>query len=378
MIFHPIFTPPVLIVVFGGLAAFALWQAARNMRRPGGWHWFVRLALVGLLFGMSLRPGLPETEHPPVAAAQTDVYFVLDTTSSMAAEDYGDDQPRLTGAKADIEAIADRLAGSRFSLITFDADTVQRLPLTTDASALASGVASTTQEISVYSRGSSIGQPAAFLEKQLASDQDAAPDRTRIVYYLGDGEQTVSTAPESFAPLADLVDGGAVLGYGTEEGGPMRTFSGYRDDFFGDDQSGDSGSDDSGSDGSGTDDSGTADPDAADPGAADDYIQYYGPNGQETAISMIDEKALNTIAGQLGVEYVHSEPGSDVVLQATRGIDVGAATSAPSGPPSAPEFYWLLAIPFGLLLLAELVPLLLALRSLRRPATSQAQTEVPR
>lgn len=373
MIFHPIFTPPVLIVVFGGLAAFALWQAARNMRRPGGWHWFVRLALVGLLFGMSLRPGLPETEHPPVAAAQTDVYFVLDTTSSMAAEDYGDDQPRLTGAKADIEAIADRLAGSRFSLITFDADTVQRLPLTTDASALASGVASTTQEISVYSRGSSIGQPAAFLEKQLASDQDAAPDRTRIVYYLGDGEQTVSTAPESFAPLADLVDGGAVLGYGTEEGGPMRTFSGYRDDFFGDDQSGDSGSDDPGSDGSGTDDSGTADP-----GAADDYIQYYGPNGQETAISMIDEKALSTIAGQLGVEYVHSEPGSDIVLQATRGIDVGAATSAPSGPPSAPEFYWLLAIPFGLLLLAELVPLLLALRSLRRPATSQAQTEVPR
>ncbi len=80
----------------------------------------------------------------------------------------------------------------------------------------------------------------------------------------------------------------------------MRTFSGYRDDFFGDDQSSDSGSDDSGSDGSGTDDSGTADPDAADPGAADDYIQYYGPNGQETAISMIDEKALGTIAGQLG------------------------------------------------------------------------------
>lgn len=370
MIFHPIFTPPVLIVVFGGLAAFALWQAARNIRRPGGWHWFVRLALVGLLFGMSMRPGLPETEHPPVAAAQTDVYFVLDTTSSMAAEDYGDDQPRLTGAKADIEAIADRLAGSRFSLITFDADTVQRLPLTTDASALASGVASTTQEISVYSRGSSIGQPAAFLEKQLASDQDAAPDRTRIVYYLGDGEQTVSTAPESFAPLADLVDGGAVLGYGTEEGGPMRTFSGYRDDFFGDDQS-----DDQGSDGSSTDD-----PDAGDPGAADDYIQYYGPNGQETAISMIDEKALNTIAGQLGVEYVHSEPGSDVVLQATRGIDVGAATSAPSGAPSAPEFYWLLAIPFGLLLLTELVPLLLALRTLRRPIapSSPAQTEVSR
>ncbi|WP_445996136.1 VWA domain-containing protein [Okibacterium fritillariae] len=374
MIVHPIFTPPVLIVVFGGLAAFALWQAARNIRRPGGWHWFVRLALVGLLFGMSLRPGLPETEHPPVAAAQTDVYFVLDTTSSMAAEDYGDGQPRLTGAKADIEAIADRLAGSRFSLITFDADTVQRLPLTTDASALASGVASTTQEISVYSRGSSIGAPAAFLEKQLAADKDAAPDRTRIVYYLGDGEQTVSTAPESFAPLADLVDGGAVLGYGTDEGGPMRTFSGYRDEFFGDDQSDDSGSDDSGSDGAGSDGSSTDDP-----GTADDYIQYYGPNGQETAISKIDEKALGTIAGQLGVEYVHSEPGSDVVLQATRGIDVGAATSAPSGPPSAPEFYWLLAIPFGLLLLTELVPLLLALRALRRPTSSSpAPTEVSR
>ena len=41
---------------------------------------------------------------------------------------------------------------------------------------------------------------------------------------MTDGENTVDSAQESFAPSSrPLVDGGIVLGYGTEEGGRMPT-----------------------------------------------------------------------------------------------------------------------------------------------------------
>src|SRR5690606_39283043 len=54
----------------------------------------------------------------------------------------------------------------------------------------------------------------------------SSPDRSRMVFYLGDGEQTSSGEPESFKGGAKYVDGGAVLGYGTAEGGPMKKTTG--------------------------------------------------------------------------------------------------------------------------------------------------------
>ena len=42
-----------------------------------------------------------------------------------------------------------------------------------------------------------------------------------MVFYLGDGEQTATKAPGSFAALKPLVTNGAVYGYGTAKGAPM-------------------------------------------------------------------------------------------------------------------------------------------------------------
>jgi Ca-activated chloride channel family protein len=331
MTFSPLLPVGMLVVMLGALAVFAIVQFARAPRRSGSWHWLVRLGMVILLFGLALRPGLPTNLQPPTASGDVDVYFVVDTTSSMAAEDFGaGGEPRLVGVRADIADIAEKLVGARFSLITFDADTVQRLPLTTDTSALVSGVNALNQEVTIYSSGSSISAPAGYLADRLASDAEQYPDRTRVLYYLGDGEQTVADAPDSFEPVGTFVDEGAVLGYGTEAGGRMRQFNGFEDS------------------------------DAERP-----YITWFSDAGMQDAVSRIDEAALGAIATELGVDYLHRD-ASEPVDEAVAGITVGNIRSEEEPVVDTPEFYWIFAIGFGALALTEIGALAIALRDLRR------------
>ncbi|GAB3617863.1 VWA domain-containing protein [Okibacterium endophyticum] len=330
MIFTPVLPIWMLVLLCCALVAFAFVQFVRRRRDGGSWHWLVRAAMVIVIFGMALRPGLPTNLRPPAASGDVDVYFVVDTTSSMAAEDFGpEDAPRLAGVRDDLMAMTAELSGARYTLITFDAVTVQRLPLTTDSSAITSGVKALNQEITAYSAGSSISQPVEFLHGVLEQDALAHPERQRVVFYLGDGEQTVAEPPGSFAELAEFIDQGAVLGYGTAEGGPMKRFSGYTDD-----------------------------------GVGEEYITAFGEGGSEPAISTLDEPALQTIAAELGVDYVHRGAG-DSVEPVVDGITVSNISSDTGASVQAPEFYWLLAIVFGLLALTELPLVITALRELR-------------
>jgi Ca-activated chloride channel family protein len=315
MIIDPVI-PMWLIGVLGvGLAGFAIVQLVLPGRGRSRWLWASRLVMVLLLVGIAVRPGVPAPSLPPAASGDVDLYFVVDTTSSMAAEDWDDGAPRLDGVRDDILSISEALIGSRVSLVTFDAVTVHRVPLTTDVSALAQATRALQQEITSYSAGSSIDEPVEYLTEVLESDAEENPERSRVLFYLGDGEQTNGEQPGSFAGLAPLIDGGAVLGYGTEAGGPMRTYTGYDD------------------------------------GTEPSYIQDYS-TGQD-AISRVDERALSTVADELGVEYVHRDAETSVA-PATEGIEVGDVESGGEVPAETGELYWLLAIPLTVLALLEL------------------------
>lgn len=340
---NPVLPGWLLLLLAVGLGGFAVWRlvAVRRDRRSA-LRWLARLGMVVLLLAIALRPTIPTDGQGPKASGGLEVYFVVDTTSSMAAEDWGDGEPRLDGVRADIAAIVDRLEGAQFSLVTFDAVAVQRVPLTTDSSAMESAASVLRQEVTTYSRGSSIDEAVPELAGLLAEADELNPDQRRVLFYLGDGEQTADTAPGSFAELAPFLAGGAVLGYGTAEGGRMQEYFGEAPTQFGD----------------------TATSPPADPGvpAEPTYITDYTTG--EQALSRLDAAALQVVAGELGVQYVHREEGASVA-PALDGIDVGQLTVQEGEPDSVVELYWVFVIPFGALVLLELFGLGAALAELR-------------
>ncbi|MEO6997316.1 MAG: vWA domain-containing protein [Terracoccus sp.] len=300
----PVIAWPVLVVLaLAGLVA--IWWNPSSRLVAGesrATHWRLTAAVV-LLAVAALRPGLPGDEVD-TTAANLNVYFVVDMTSSIIAEDWGDEQPRVTGVRSDIDAIAAALPGARYSLVTFDQSTRVRLPLTTDTTALASVTETLLPEPTEYSRGSSVTEANDRLRTLLEQAGQRTPERGRVVYYLGDGEQTAQGQPPPFTIPAGLVNGGAVLGYGTSEGGRMKATRARFD-------------------------------------ASGDYIQ--DPATGEDARSMISESTLRTMAGQLGVGYLHREAGADIGA-AVAGIDLARYGSSAEIEArkvrSRQELYW--------------------------------------
>ena len=49
--------------------------------------------------------------------------------------------------------------------------------------------------MTAYSKGSSVTAAGKLLTERLRAARDSHPERPRLVYYLGDGEQTSAAAP---------------------------------------------------------------------------------------------------------------------------------------------------------------------------------------
>lgn len=309
-----------------------------------------RSALVLLLLGAALRPGLPGGTAQ-AATADLNVFFVVDTTTSMVAEDYGDAGPRLGGVRQDIAAIAEGLPGARFSVITFDTTAHVRMPLTTDSLALETITSVLEPQVTAYAKGSSITAAREVLAERLAAARESHPERPRLVYYFGDGEHTSAKEPEALEFEDGLVAGGAVLGYGTAGGGRMRENTG-REATGREEARGTAGGEDA-------------------PYVQDTTGGADGGALAGDALSRIDEARLRQIAGQLGVPYVHRSSGDPVapmmqdsrpaVLESDGPLESSASDGSLAG---RTELYWILAAGAFVLGLGEAVGIIRQLREL--------------
>ena len=345
MIFQPVLPPLLLVLLFLPLTALVVWVLIRAPRPSTGSGtpgraaaatgavashrtlWALRLLLVLACFFVVLRPGIPGGATQTLAT-DTDIVLVVDTTASIVAEDWDGDQPRLDGVREDVRAIIQEYPGARFALLTFDAAAELRMPLTTDTTALVGSLDVLRPEVTSQSRGSSIGIAAPLLTDTLKSAAESSPDRSRMVFYFGDGEQTVDSPPESFSASAKYTDAGAVFGYGTAEGGPMRINSGGL------------------------------------PGENAGYIEYEGAD----ALSTIDEANLKALAEQLGVEYQHRTADAAPMLPDAPSTTTSFAESGSTE--NVTELYWIAALVILALLgveLARATMLIARLRQLRAP-----------
>jgi Ca-activated chloride channel family protein len=263
-----------------------------------------RFGIVGLLVVILLQPGFG-TRAAPSQVADIEVLVVVDRTRSMAALDYKGG-PRIYGAQRDLSDLADALPGARFALLTYGTDVELELPFTSDATTFGTAVDTLRLEGPFDGSGSLADRPLDSMQAILERADEQHPDRRRMVVLVGDGENTADGDQRSYEDLEDLVDGGIVLGYGTDEGAKM--------------------------------------PEADDLSTEDGFI--YDQDTGEDAISRIDEKNLETIADELAIDYAHrTEPGGMEAIaddfEATYAFDEG------EGAPAEHDLTWV----FGLLLL---------------------------
>ena len=228
MSWNPLVSAPILITVallLAVLVAVGYLRAPSHPQRRRVIH-AIRRGVLSLLMIICLAgPAVPAEVQETVA--NVEIYLVVDRTGSMVAEDYDGSAPRLNGVKADLETLLETTAGSRYAVITWDSSARLELPVTTDASAVASFVEVLHQEITDFSTGSSMNRPLSVLRSQLESAAESRPQNLRYVLVFTDGESTDSSDQEVSAEwemLGSLIDGGAVFGYGTEAGGKMLSY----------------------------------------------------------------------------------------------------------------------------------------------------------
>jgi len=180
-----------------------------------------RLGIVLLFVVVLLRPGFGRADVP-TQVADIDVVVVIDRTRSMAALDHHGHEPRITGAKADLAALAGALPGARFAMLAFGTDARVVLPLTADTAAFEAAVETLYLERPKDGVGSRADRPVPELSAMLERAAEKSPERRRLVVYVGDGEDTTSGGEDqSYADVDELIAGGAVLGYGSTAGAPM-------------------------------------------------------------------------------------------------------------------------------------------------------------
>lgn len=338
MTWLPLAPWPVLGLLVAAAGLLIWWPAGRQERTDTMVARLRRSGMVALLLVAALRPGIAGGDLK-VNATDVDVYFVADTTSSSMAEDYGGARPRLDGMRADLKAVAAQLPGARYSLLTFDHETVTRLPLTADGAALASAADTILPETSAWSQGSSVTVARGMLEQALDRGRQAHPERARVVFYLGDGEQTASAQPEPFEIDPELINGGAVLGYGTTTGGQMKETGTRRDGYITD------------------------------------------PSTGQPARSVIDEKQLRAIGDQLKLPYLHrtvDDQGAGIVdevsLKELGSLSTSDASRSVGG---RTELYWPFLLALVLLMAWELGVSLAAAAALRDKAPASAGSAAP-
>ena len=320
MIFRPVFHVVVLgiIAVLGALFVFL---SAKRATRRHVMDVLRRFLIVVAVIIMGAGPSIHGEAQEVTSTLE--VYFVIDRTGSMAAEDWDGNKPRIDGVRNDVAIMMNILTGSRFSIMSWDSKVHTDLPLTSDASAVVSYMDSFDRELSSSSQGSSLNRPAQDLAKLLKKNKERHPQNVRALFVFSDGETSNenhwTSAPSGEASdwdaVKEYIDGGLILGYGTEEGGPMKVL-----------RLGDSGSQS---------------------GSEPEYIHDSSQPGNPIAISKIDEAALADVASRVGVDYVHSPDKSAIESQARSVLDK-ASTLAESR--NLKDTYRYIIWPFALLL----------------------------
>ncbi|MGV0836608.1 vWA domain-containing protein [Mycolicibacterium thermoresistibile] len=317
MTFQPALPVVLLLVIAAALVALRAMtlRPALAAGRTSVWRWCGVTVAMTLLLIAAVRPALlTDDDDTGVIAggADTNVFLVVDRSADSAVEDHGDGASRMAGIRDDITALTERYPRARFAVLSFAARPAVEWPLSADVWSL-QPVANRLAPYDSDPTQVNAAAAATVLRYQLIAAAQQYPDSQNLVFYFGSGAGR-SVAPQGEFDLPPgAVDGGAVYGYGNPDGTP---------------------------------------------GAA------------QAAGSPLNEAALQRIAEQLGVPYLHRTAERPLPQPST--TDTAEAGSTSGELTARIELYWVLTMIAAALLLAEIF---VSLRDLRRARLARQEVQ---
>ena len=305
MVVFPIIPIWLMIIICAVLIIICLKYSKKNI---------LRILMIILIFIINLRIMIPN-DKTETFSNNLDVLFVIDSTISMDALDYKGNQTRLSGVKSDSKHIINELSGARFSVVSFDNNAKIVVPFTYDTDIVLDSIEYISPLSQTYATGSSLNTPYELIENIFKNNTDN--DRTKVIFFISDGEITDESSLKSYKEISKYINGGAVLGYGTTQGGYMK----YKEMFGSEKES---------------------------------YLMYYYPGeGYSKAVSKIDESNLKKIASDLKVDYIKMNNESDIDRKLTsikNKTDLKASTMDKS---SYDDIYYIFIIPLLVLMVLD-------------------------
>lgn len=233
-----------------------------------------QIIAIVLVFLINLRIMVPSNNVSSSSQTlDTYVLFVVDDTISMLARDYDGDTERLTAVKKDCSDIIDELDGAKFAVISFNNNANLVSPFTNNSQYAKDVIGSLYPIEEMYAEGTSMNVSIDMMTDTLKRAREKA-DGNVVVFFISDGEITNEEKLKPFKSAAKYVDGGAVLGYGTSEGGNMYVKSYYTD--------------------------------------REELLEDTSSYPRKPAVSVIDEKNLKSIASDIGVKYINMNDSTNI------------------------------------------------------------------
>ena len=318
MILKPII-PPVILVIALALAVIGALYCIFNKRYRRSRN-FIRICIFIAVIVALFRPILPKEGDIQTASSNAVIYFIVDSTGSMAAKDESE-RERIEVARDNMNSIIDSFVAPKVGIFVQDVITYQTLPITSDMGAAKQLVSSLLVKDVKSSEGSDIKALIKSASAHFKQYKNKNPEASMIVFILSDGESLGEDKGENELAKSDFKDAayGAVIGYGSIEGAPVPNIkrkSGEIDYY-------------------------------------QDTAQPFLKKNGETIISHKNDASLREIAGIYNFKYREPSDIDTIISEAKEKVNTPTIMDDTVNTTSAFETYWIFMLIAGILLLME-------------------------
>jgi Ca-activated chloride channel family protein len=286
-------------------------RIAKSLGSPYGSIFFkltLRSAVFALLIIALMGPSFGEGKRE-VKSVGKDIMICVDLSKSMDAIDIA--PTRLEKVKNELKKLVQAFNSNRIGIIIFSSEAFMQCPLTYDQTALNLFIDAMNTAL-VPSGGTDFGPPLRMAMDKLESDNTKATEVTsKVILLISDGEDF---GDETEAALAGIEKKGLklfTLGVGTEQGGQIRSGSGFKTDRQG-----------------------------------------------AVVVTRLNPDALQTLAGKTGGQYFEINESRNDITRLINTIDSieGELLEARFIDVTANKYFYFLAIALILLMLDVLIP----------------------